>query len=145
MVHTHNRKSHEQGHLMHLRTVQTAIQSQQSVAVGPVSETTTASSSVQEPTRHSVEIHYNIAFEGSICKPSEKVESRVTLIGVQRRALETLLFFVKDSNTNSMLVFNKLLPQLRANLGPLKVPKTDPTGPPPAPPFPDGMREQLVT
>ena len=41
-----------------------------------------------------------------------------------------LLFFVKDSNTNSMLVFNKLLPQLRANLGPLKVPKTDPTGPP---------------
>ena len=75
----------------------------------------------------------------------EKIESRNTLINVQRKFIEVLVFFVKNSTTNSQLVFNKLLPQLRANLGPLKIPKTDPTGPPPAPPFPDGMRPQLVS
>ena len=33
----------------------------------------------------SLTINYNIAFQGSICQPGEKIESRNTLINVQRK------------------------------------------------------------
>ena len=52
--------------------------------------------------------------------------------------------YVKGSMTNSNQIFMTCLKQLRACLGPLKVPETDPTGPPPAPPFPDSKRKALV-
>ena len=45
------------------------------------------------------------------------------LIAVQRLYVQVLVFFCRGSRTNSNMVFNTMLPQLRALMGPVQGPR----------------------
>ena len=67
-------------------------------------------------------IDYNLAFRGSVCSPSEKLESRIMLVDTLRRCMGLLVQFVRANKKNQRLVFKAALPRSSADGSPYCLP-----------------------